>query len=79
MKAFVLVYFLSTGWTNGGIATAHLEFKNLFSCEQAAAQIRAAVAQHPKLEITTVCLDREAHEMHFKGKPIQPGTGKVGK
>jgi len=79
MKPYVLIYFLSA--LNGGAPTTVVvaDFRNVYSCEQAAAQIHASVAQHAAAKVTTLCLSRAAYAMHWKGKPIQPGTGRVGK
>jgi hypothetical protein len=79
---YVLIYWLV--YVSGSIsahptvATAAIEgFRDVHACEQAVAQMRAAAPKTATL--TTVCINKEAHAMHWKGKPIQPGTGKVGK
>jgi hypothetical protein len=75
---YVLIYWLVSHAYGGGLGTATIDgFRSVYACEQAIAQMRAAVPR--TVTLTAVCINKEAHAMHWKGKPIQPGTGRIGK
>lgn len=69
---FVLFYIILS---NAHISTGSIEMKTLFACEQAAAQM--AALQRGDVRLLSACINREAVPMHWKGKQIEPGTGRV--